>query len=211
MPPDHAGGLCGHVGTKGKLAGLTKIQETPMPMIHTATRIAAGTLILLTLAACGHRSAHHAAMHSRHHGAMAANATPTAPVKLSTSTPTLSSGYKKVASPTAARLYFVNLRNGMTVTSPVKVIFGLSGMGVAPAGTEKEGTGHHHLLVNVNEVDANAPLPVNEQFRHFGAGQTETSVELKPGQHTLQLVLGDQNHIPHHPPVLSERITITVK
>ncbi|PKO69241.1 MAG: rod shape-determining protein RodA [Betaproteobacteria bacterium HGW-Betaproteobacteria-16] len=142
---------------------------------------------------------------------MAANATPTAPVTLSTSTPTLSSGYKKIASPAAAKLYFVNLRNGMTVTSPVKVIFGLSGMGVAPAGIEKEGTGHHHLLVNVNEVDANAPLPANDQFRHFGAGQTETSVELKPGQHTLQLVLGDQNHIPHHPPVLSERITITVK
>ena len=142
---------------------------------------------------------------------LGASATPTAPVTLSSSTPTLSSGYKKVASPAAAKLYFVNLRNGMTVTSPVKVIFGLSGMGVAPAGIEKEGTGHHHLLVNVNEVDANAPLPANDQFRHFGAGQTETSVELKPGQHTLQLVLGDQNHIPHHPPVLSERITITVK
>ncbi|OGB17763.1 MAG: rod shape-determining protein RodA [Burkholderiales bacterium RIFCSPLOWO2_12_67_14] len=125
--------------------------------------------------------------------------------------PTLSSGYKKVEAPAGARLYFVNLRNGMTVGSPVKVVFGLSGMGVAPAGIEKVGTGHHHLLVNVSEWDANAPLPANEQFRHFGAGQTETSLELKPGQHTLQLVLGDQNHIPHHPVVMSERITITVK
>jgi hypothetical protein len=182
---------------------------------RSAARVATASLILLTLAACGHRSGHHsehhAAMHAKHHGAMAANAAPTEPVKLSTSTPMLSSGYKKVAAPASARVYFLNLRNGMTVSSPVKVVFGLSGMGVAPAGVEKEGTGHHHLLVNVLEVDANAPLPANDQFRHFGLGQTETSVELKPGQHTLQLVLADQNHIPHHPPVLSERITITVK
>ncbi|MDO8906524.1 DUF4399 domain-containing protein [Hydrogenophaga sp.] len=190
-----------------------------MPIDSSALRIGTASLAALVLAGCAHKAydhsamhaRHHGGMHARHHGAMGANATPTVPVKLSTSTPTLASGYKKVASPEAARLYFVNLRNGMTVTSPVKVIFGLSGMGVAPAGVEKEGTGHHHLLVNVNEVDANAPLPANDQFRHFGAGQTETSVELKPGQHTLQLVLGDQNHIPHHPPVLSDRITITVR
>lgn len=182
-----------------------------MPYQFSALRIGTISLAVLALAGCAHKGHDHAAMHARHHGAIAANATPTAPVKLTASTPTLSSGYKKVAAPEAARLYFVNLRNGMTVTSPVKVIFGLSGMGVAPAGVEKEGTGHHHLLVNVNEMDANAPLPANDQFRHFGAGQTETSVELKPGQHTLQLALGDQNHIPHHPPVLSDRITITVK
>jgi hypothetical protein len=182
-----------------------------MPFAFSALRAGTASLAILVLAGCAHSAYDHSAMHARHHGAIAANATPTAPVTLSASSPTLSSGYKKVASPATAKLYFVNLRNGMTVTSPVKVIFGLSGMGVAPAGIEKEGTGHHHLLMNVNEVDANAPLPANDQFRHFGAGQTETSVELKPGQHTLQLVLGDQNHIPHHPPVLSERITITVK
>ena len=190
-------------------------------------RPALALLGLLVLAGCAHkahdhasmRARHHpgmddqqyAAMRAQHHGGMAAQATPTDPVKLTTSTPTLSSGYKKVAAPANAKLYFVNLRNGMVVSSPVRVVFGLSGMGVAPAGVEKEGTGHHHLLIDVAEVDANAPLPANDQFRHFGLGQTETSVDLKPGAHTLQLVLGDQNHIPHHPPLLSERITITVK
>jgi hypothetical protein len=84
-------------------------------------------------------------------------------------------------------------------------------MGVAPAGIEKEATGHHHLLINVDAIDVNAPLPANDSHRHFGGGQTETTVDLKPGTYTLQLLLGDQNHIPHHPPVMSERITITVK
>lgn len=193
----------------------------------SAARFATASVALIVLAGCAHqahdpasmRARHHpgmdaqqyAAMHAKHHGGMANQATPTEPVRLSASAPALSSGYKKVAAPADAKLYFVNLRNGQTVTSPVRVIFGLSGMGVAPAGVEKEGTGHHHLLIDVAEVDANAPLPANEQFRHFGLGQTETAVELKPGTHTLQLVLGDQNHIPHHPPVVSERITVTVR
>jgi hypothetical protein len=149
---------------------------------------------------------HHAAQ-----GAMAPNAAPTAPAKVTTSVPVLSTGYQKVAAPADARVYFVNLAHGAVVSSPVKVVFGLAGMGIAPAGVEKAGTGHHHLLVNVNEWDANNPLPANDQFRHFGAGQTETLLELKPGQHTLQLVLADQNHIPHHPVVTSERISITVR
>ncbi|MGQ2920890.1 MAG: DUF4399 domain-containing protein [Hydrogenophaga sp.] len=164
---------------------------------------------LLALAGCaGHD---HAAMHAMHHGGMMATAAPTAPTQITASVPVLPSGYQKVASPPDARVYFVNLRNGATVSNPVKVVFGLSGMGVAPAGVEKAGTGHHHLLVDVAAVDANAPLPANDQFRHFGLGQTETSVELKPGTHTLQLIVADQNHIPHHPVVMSERITITVK
>jgi hypothetical protein len=173
----------------------------------------AGLLALaaITLAGCAHRGQDHAAMHAMHHGAMAPNAAPTAPLKMATSTPTLAGGYQKVAAPPEAKVYFVNLRNGSVVSSPVKVVFGLSGMGVAPAGVEKAGTGHHHLLVDASEVDVNNPLPTSDQVRHFGLGQTETSVALQPGQHTLQLLLGDQNHIPHHPVVLSERITITVK
>lgn len=172
-------------------------------MLATASAAA-----VAVLTACSQPGAHHA--HAAG-GAMAPNAAATAPAKVTASVPTLPSGYQKVAAPANASVYFVNLSNGATVSSPVKVIFGLSGMGVAPAGIEKAGTGHHHLLVNVNEWDANNPLPANEQFRHFGAGQTETLLELKPGQHTLQLVLGDQNHIPHHPVVASERITITVR
>ena len=172
-----------------------------------AATIALTTLAAIALSGC----AGHHAMHQMHHGSMGAAAAPTAPAKVTASMPALSTGYKKVAAAPEAKVYFVNLTNGATVSNPVKVVFGLSGMGVAPAGVEKAGTGHHHLLVDVAEWDANNPLPANDNFRHFGLGQTETSVTLPPGTHTLQMVLADQNHIPHHPVVASERITITVK
>lgn len=115
--------------------------------------------------------------------------------------------------------YFVNLHDGDTVQSPVKIIFGLSGMGVAPAGVEVENTGHHHLLIDrppLGEGEAGAEeldssLPADDQLLHFGKGQTEATIELAPGTHRLQLVLGDKDHIPHDPPVFSEVITITVK
>ncbi len=136
---------------------------------------------------------------------------PTAPMKVNVSTPTLAAGYVKVTATPGSSLYFVNLKSGETVSSPVLIQFGLRGMGVAPAGIEKAGTGHHHLLVDVAELDVNAPIPTSDQHRHFGLGQTEVTLEMKPGQHTLQLLMGDQNHIPHHPVVMSERITITVK
>ena len=136
---------------------------------------------------------------------------PTAPMKVNVSTPALAAGYVKVTATPGSALYFVNLKNGETVSSPVLIQFGLRGMGVAPAGIEKAGTGHHHLLVNVAELDVNAPIPTSDQHRHFGLGQTEVTLDMKPGQHTLQLLMGDQNHIPHHPVVMSERITITVK
>jgi hypothetical protein len=86
-------------------------------------------------------------------------------------------------------------------------------MGVAPAGIEGDGTGHHHLLVNtqLDEVDLDQPLPANDEMRHFGGGQTSTKLELEPGEHTLQLLLGDFMHVPHKPPVMSEKITITVE
>ena len=131
--------------------------------------------------------------------------------RVNASVPMLTSGYKKVAAPAGAAVYFVNLKNGDVVTSPVLVQFGLRGVGVAPAGVEKEATGHHHLLIDVPEIDLNAPIPMTDTHRHFGGGQTEVRVELKPGTHTLQLLLADHNHIPHHPAILSERITVTVK
>jgi Domain of unknown function (DUF4399) len=155
-------------------------------------------LSVLTLAGCGHRMMH---------GSAAA----TEPLKANTSTPIVFGTYNKVAAVSGTSLYFINLKNGDSVVSPVNVQFGLKGMGVAPAGVEKAATGHHHLLVDVAELNVNEGIPVSDQHRHFGAGQTEASVALKPGVHTLQLVLGDQNHIPHHPVVMSERITITVK
>ena len=115
------------------------------------------------------------------------------------------------AAPDGAKAYFIEPKDGAEVSSPVSVKFGLSGMGVAPAGVEKAKTGHHHLLINVDKVDLDNPLPADDNHKHFGGGQTETSVALPPGKHTLQLLLGDHNHIPHKPPVMSEKITITVK
>jgi Domain of unknown function (DUF4399) len=139
------------------------------------------------------------------------SAAPTAPLKANVSTPVVLGSYNKVAAVSGTSLYFINVKNGDTVTSPVNVQFGLKGMGVAPAGVEKAATGHHHLLIDVAELDVNAGIPMSDNHRHFGLGQTEVSIALKPGVHTLQLVLGDQNHIPHHPVVMSERITVTVK
>jgi pyruvate/2-oxoglutarate dehydrogenase complex dihydrolipoamide acyltransferase (E2) component len=118
------------------------------------------------------------------------------------------------AAPAGAFSYFVNLKNGDTVTSPFKVVFGLSpNMGIAPAGVDKENVGHHHILIDttLTPEEMTQPLPVDAQHVHFGKGQTETSVTLPPGKHTLQLVLANWTHIPFKPPVQSEIITITVK
>jgi hypothetical protein len=116
-------------------------------------------------------------------------------------------------SPPGAVVYFINLKDGDTVTSPFKVQFGLTGMGVAPAGVEKPNTGHHHLIIDTTlSGDAlKAPIPADDQHKHFGGGQTEAMITLPPGPHTLQLVLGDWSHIPHVPPVMSQVIKITVK
>jgi|SRR6056297_1932336 len=121
--------------------------------------------------------------------------------------------------PDGAEVYFTNLEDGATVSAPVKVEFGLKGMEVAPAGTDKENTGHHHILVDRPPLgegpdgaeELEAALPADDNHMHFGGGQTEVSLDLAPGQHTLQLVLGDMNHVPHNPPVVSEVITITVE
>lgn len=107
-------------------------------------------------------------------------------------------------------LYFITPSNGEIIKGPVVVKFGLKGMGVAPAGIERPGTGHHHLLVNVPLPDLEYNIVMDENHLHFGGGQTETTLDLVPGTHTLQLLLGDQNHLPHNPPVYSEQITITV-
>lgn len=110
-----------------------------------------------------------------------------------------------------AEVYFISPLDGQTVHNPVTVRFGLRGMGVAPAGVAQTNTGHHHLLIDVTELPApGQPIPADAQHRHFGAGQTETTLELSPGTHTLQLLLADQAHVPHQPPVISQRITIQV-
>jgi len=110
-----------------------------------------------------------------------------------------------------AELYFIAPNDGDTVTSPVSVKFGLKNMGIAPAGVNVEHTGHHHILIDTGLPALDKPIPADEQHVHFGKGQTETSLNLAPGKHTLQLLLGDYVHTPHSPPVMSKQITITVK
>ena len=110
-----------------------------------------------------------------------------------------------------SKVYFINLKDGDVVESPVIIQFGLSGKGVAPAGVNIENTGHHHLLIDIKAIDFSKPIPSSKNHLHFGGGQTETSIELASGEHELQLVLGDLYHVPHSPPIISKKIKITVK
>jgi len=118
---------------------------------------------------------------------------------------------ERTPAPADASVYIIAPQDGATVHSPLLVQFGLRGMGIAPAGIKFDNTGHHHLLIDIDApADLAAPLPANEHVRHFGKGQTEARIELPPGKHTLQLLFADQNHVPHNPPLLSQKITITV-
>jgi hypothetical protein len=115
-------------------------------------------------------------------------------------------------SPENAELYFIQPVDGATVKESFVVKFGLKNMGVAPAGTDRKNTGHHHLLIDTDVLpDMSTPLPATDKIKHFGGGNTETEITLSPGKHTLQLLLGNYVHIPHDKPVISKKITITVK
>ncbi len=107
--------------------------------------------------------------------------------------------------------YIISPKDGDTVSNPFTVVFGLRGMGVAPAGVENEHTGHHHLLIDTDLPPEDQPIPSDDNHRHFGKGQTETTLELAPGEHTLQLLIGNHSHMQHAEPVVSKKITITVK
>lgn len=115
-------------------------------------------------------------------------------------------------SPAGAEVYIVSPKDGAKVKGPVTVVFGLKGMGIAPAGIKFDNTGHHHLIL---DADAPAvlslPLPADAHNIHFGKGQTETTLTLPPGKHTLQLLLADSLHTPHDPVVISKKITIVVE
>lgn len=119
---------------------------------------------------------------------------------------------EQTPAPIDAAVYFISPAHGETVTSPFKVRFGLSDMGVAPAGVNISKTGHHHLLIDLNgHANQHSPVPKDEQHLHFGNGQTETVLDLASGKHTLQLIVGDHNHIPHKPAIVSRKIIIYVK
>ncbi len=118
-----------------------------------------------------------------------------------------------VTTPSAkdAKVFIIEPKDGAAVTSPVTVKFGIAGMEIAPAGTDKANSGHHHLIIDTKLEDLTAAIPADANHIHFGKGQTETTVDLKAGEHTLQLILGDKNHVPHAPPVVSEVIKVTIK
>lgn len=114
--------------------------------------------------------------------------------------------------PPEQNVYIITPLDWQTVPATFTVKFGLTGMGVAPAGIERVKTGHHHLLIDGKELpDLTQPLPTTENLKHFGGGQTETQLTLAPGKHTLQLILADHAHVPHNPPLLSKKITVVVK
>jgi hypothetical protein len=112
--------------------------------------------------------------------------------------------------PAGASVYFIGLKEGATIAPKTVIHFGLRGMGVAPAGSDRVNAGHHHLLVDTDLPPLDQPIPNDFNHLHYGAGQTEAEVTLSPGTHTLQLLLGDKDHVPHSPPIMSERIRVVV-
>ncbi|MDQ8186307.1 DUF4399 domain-containing protein [Pelagicoccus sp. SDUM812002] len=123
-----------------------------------------------------------------------------------------SAALERQPSPEGAEVYIISPADGEVVGKTFTVQFGLIGMGVAPAGIDMPNTGHHHLLIDAEgSPDMSTPMPMSDNLKHFGGGQTQVELTLAPGEHRLQLVLGDYLHIPHQPAVISEEITITVK
>jgi hypothetical protein len=119
---------------------------------------------------------------------------------------------ERTPSPPGAEVYIISPKDGAKIKGPVTVLFGLKGMGIAPAGIKFDNTGHHHLLIDSDPpADLSQPMPASEKSVHFGKGQTETTMTLPPGKHTLQLVLADSLHTAHEPAVISKKITITVE
>src|SRR5262245_13239935 len=162
-------------------------------------KIGAFVLACLLLAACGRQDP-------------AAPAAPAAPSAAPAAAPGAPAAPTRKPAPPGATAYIIEPADGAKVSNPVRVVFGLKGIGVAPAGVERNDAGHHHLLVDAAmPANLSLPLPNDEQHRHFGGGQTEVELTLPPGRHTLQLVLGDHLHIPHDPPIASNVITIEVQ
>jgi hypothetical protein len=113
-------------------------------------------------------------------------------------------------SPPGAKVYFIYPTNGAYISRTPRIRFGLTNMGIAPAGLERANSGHHHLLIDSALPAMDEPIPNDPNHLHFGSGQTEAQVTLAPGVHTLQLILGDSNHVPHDPPVISKPVRVTV-
>lgn len=150
----------------------------------------AATLFVLTLAACGDNST--PATHEAHKEGLP------------------SEGFARTPSPPGAKVFILEPKDGATVKNPITVKFGVEGMKVVPAGTDEPDSGHHHLLIDA-KVDDSIAVPADAQHIHYGKGQTEGTIDLPPGKHTLQDVFADKSHVPFDPPVQSDVVTITVE
>ena len=152
------------------------------------------TLLALSLAACGESSAPSQESHNAHkEGTPSTEAIPRTP------------------SPAGAKVWLIEPKDGAVVKNPITLKFGVEGMHVAPAGSDEPDSGHHHLLIDTTLTDPDAPIPADDKHKHFGKGQTEATIELPAGKHTLQDIFADKNHIPFEPSVQSAPITITVE
>ena len=116
-----------------------------------------------------------------------------------------------LATETSTKVFIIQPKNGEIVDNTFEVIFGIEGMTLAPAGTYENNTGHHHLIIDAELPALSLPIPASENYVHFGKGQDRTVLTLEPGRHSLQLLLGDGNHVPHQPPVASNKIEVVVK
>lgn len=163
-------------------------------MIRRILSAVIGSVALLALSACGERQTE----------------APTAEPATATES-AAPAALPRTASPEGASVFFITPADGDTVSSPVSIEFGTEGMAVVAAGVNEPASGHHHLLVDTGLPDLGLPIPADANHIHFGDGSTSTEIDLEPGEHTLQLLLGDHLHIPHDPPLASARITITVQ
>jgi hypothetical protein len=118
---------------------------------------------------------------------------------------------ERTASVEGAKVFFITPADGATVANPISIEFGIAGMDVVKAGNDQANSGHHHLLIDTDLPDLGLPIPADEHHVHFGDGSTSTQISLPPGEHKLQMLLGDYLHIPHNPPLTSAQITITVE
>jgi len=125
--------------------------------------------------------------------------------------PTSPPSIKRVVSPTGSKIYFITPKNDEIVSNPVSLEFGSEGVEIVPSGQNKPATGHHHIIIDAELPNMNLPIPADDYYVHFGDGSSSTQLTLEPGIHTLQLLLGDFLHIPHDPPLYSEKITVTVE
>tara|TARA_B100001013_G_scaffold344196_1_gene273905 strand:- start:1917 stop:2414 length:498 start_codon:yes stop_codon:yes gene_type:complete len=125
--------------------------------------------------------------------------------------PTSPPSIKRVVSPTGSKIYFITPKNDEIVSNPVSLEFGSEGVEIVPSGQNKPATGHHHIIIDAGLPNMNLPIPADDNYVHFGDGSSSTQLTLEPGIHTLQLLLGDFLHIPHDPPLYSEKITVTVE